>query len=555
MPHTSSLDAESLRLVLDSFEDFSKTKLTDETLLDFDEKDVFPEELVRAIGSEELGVQLVFIPEEYGGMGGGAFDVYRVCEAMARIDVGLATGVLATFLGSDPIVFGGTPEQREHWLSRIAEEGLLMAYGATEPAAGSDLAALKTVAVPVENDGEIVGYKITGNKQWISNGGYADVYTVLANAPGGPTWFVVERGAEGFSAGKAEDKHGIRLSNTTPLVLEDVYVDADRLVGTKEGQGLWQAQLVFGFTRLMVAAFGLGAGWAALDRAIVYSTERIQGGAPLSDKQGFTHKLIIPHAVRLEAARAYIEQTAEAIDKGGDELLNTEGAIAKYLATEAGNAAADAAIQGHGGYGYTKEYMVEKIRRDVRITTIYEGTSEIMEMTIGRDRWQHHLKTRGQHYHDFGRRLEGVHREHPKVGADTAALAAHALAEVLERAREKRLTRNQHVLFRVGELASYVEGAAAFARRAVRAELNELNPKTPTRFDAPTIAAMSRVFAREAAQRVAVDGMRWVVGAEDAGDADVRSLEASAQLSNVYAAQAGLIQDMNQVGDALYERS
>jgi len=555
MPHTSTLDAESLRLVLDSLADFAKANLSDEKLLDLDEKDIFPEELVRAIGSEELGVQLVFIPEEHGGMGGGAFDVYRVCEAMARIDVGLATGVLATFLGSDPIVFGGTPEQREHWLSRIAEDGLLMAYGATEPAAGSDLAALKTVAVPVERDGQVVGYEITGNKQWISNGGHADVYTVLAKAPGGPTWFVVERGAEGFSSGKPEDKHGIRLSNTTALILENVYVDADRLVGLEEGQGLRQAQLVFGFTRLMVAAFGLGAGWAALDRTIEYSTERIQAGAPLSEKQGYTHKLIVPHAVRLEAARAYIEQTAEAIDKGGDDLLNTEGAIAKYLATEAGNAAADAAIQGHGGYGYTKEYMVEKIRRDVRITTIYEGTSEIMEMTIGRDRWQHHLKTRGQHYHDLGRRLEGVHSEHPKVGAGIAALAAHALAEIMERARAKRLTRNQHVLFRIGELASYVEGAAAFARHAVRAELDELNPKAPKQFDAAATAAMARVFAREAAQRVAVDGMRWVVGAEDAGDADAKSLETSARLSEIYAAQAGLIEDMNQVGDALYERS
>ena len=555
MPHTSTLDAESLRLVLDSLADFAKANLSDEKLLELDEKDIFPEELVRAIGSEELGVQLVFIPEEFGGMGGGAFDVYRVCEAMARIDVGLATGVLATFLGSDPIVFGGTPEQREHWLSRIAEEGLLMAYGATEPAAGSDLAALKTVAVPVERDGQVVGYEITGNKQWISNGGHADVYTVLAKAPGGPTWFVVERGAEGFSSGKPEDKHGIRLSNTTALILENVYVDADRLVGLEEGQGLRQAQLVFGFTRLMVAAFGLGAGWAALDRTIEYSMERIQAGAPLSEKQGYTHKLIVPHAVRLEAARAYIEQTAEAIDKGGDELLNTEGAIAKYLATEAGNAAADAAIQGHGGYGYTKEYMVEKIRRDVRITTIYEGTSEIMEMTIGRDRWQHHLKTRGQHYHDLGRRLEGVHSEHPKVGADTAALASHALAELMERARAKRLTRNQHVLFRIGELASYVEGAAAFARHAVRAELDELNPKSPRRFDAGAVAAMARVFAREAAQRVAVDGMRWVVGAEAVGDADAQALETSARLSEIYTAQAGLIDDMNQVGDALYERS
>ena len=134
-----------------------------------------------------------------------------------------------------------------------------------------------------------------------------------------------------------------------------------------------------------------------------YSTTRIQGGAPLSAKQGYTHKLIVPHAVRLEAARAYIEYAAARIDagEGADGALNTEGAIAKYLATEAGNLAADAAIQAHGGYGYTREYLVEKIKRDVRITTIYEGTSEIMEMTIARDRWQQHLKSAGRYYREM----------------------------------------------------------------------------------------------------------------------------------------------------------
>ena len=183
---------------------------------------------------------------------------------MAGIDLGIATGVLATFLGTDPIIVGATPEQKAHWMGRIADEGLLMAYGATEPQAGSDLAALPTTAVPVVEDGKIVGYRITGRKQWISNGGVADLYTILANAPGGPSWFVVEKGLAGFSHGKPEDKHGIRASNTAALFLEDVYVPADRLVGGVEGKGLAQAQAVFGYTRLMVAAFGLGAGWAAL---------------------------------------------------------------------------------------------------------------------------------------------------------------------------------------------------------------------------------------------------------------------------------------------------
>src|SRR5205814_4905339 len=237
-----------------------------------------------------------------------------------------------------------------------------------------------------------------------------------------------------------ENKHGIRLSNTAALSLVDVYVDTDRLVGGVEGQGLTQAQAVFGYTRLMVAAFGLGGGWAALDRAITYSTKRIQAGSPLSEKQGYTHKLIVPNVARLEAARAYIEETAERID-AGEGSLNTEGAIAKYLATEAGLAAAEAAIQAHGGYGYVKEYLVEKIRRDVRITTIYEGTSEIMEMTIARDRWQEHLKSAGDHYHAAARALEALHAENPDLGADVAALAHHALAEALARCRAGRLTR------------------------------------------------------------------------------------------------------------------
>ena len=172
---------------------------------------------------------------------------------------------------------------------------------------------------------------------------------------------------------------------------------------------------MFGYTRLMVAAFGLGAGWSALDKAIAYSTERIQAGGPLSEKQGYTHKLIVPHAARLEAARAYIEETAERID-AGEGSLNTEGAIAKYLATEAGNDAADAAIQALGGYGYTREFLVEKIKRDVRITTIYEGTSEIMEMTIARDRWQEHLKTRGRYYHDRAADAGGGRRPAPGRG-------------------------------------------------------------------------------------------------------------------------------------------
>ncbi len=545
----------TLKLSLKSLRDFAKKRLPDETLIELDARDECPLEIVRHMCSpDKLGIQLLFIPEEFGGMGGGAFDVYCICEEMARIDLGVATAVLATFLGSDPITVGATPEQKKLWLTRIAEEGVLFAYGATEPEAGSDLGALRTTADRVLQDDRVVGYKINGSKQWISNGGVADVYTVLANTPVGPSWFIVEKGAKGFSHDEPEDKHGIRLSNTAALAFNDVYVDADRLIGGVEGQGLNQAQAVFGYTRLMVAAFGLGAGWAALDRAIPYSTKRIQAGAPLSEKQGYTHKLIVPHVARLEAARSYIEETAERID-AGEGSLNTEGAIAKYMATEAGNLAADASIQALGGYGYTHEYMVEKISRDVRITTIYEGTSEIMEMTISRDRWQFHLKTRGQHYHEQAKKFEELHARHPNAGADTTALALHAVAEVMEKARVARLTRYQHILLRLGEWIAYAECAGSLCRRAVRLAEGKLSEKASRRFDATSLAALSRIFARDAALKVGEEGLRWVVGAGGVTDAELPAFETSLGLPAIHRAQAGLIADMDYTADVLYNRA
>jgi alkylation response protein AidB-like acyl-CoA dehydrogenase len=549
---STGLDAETLKMTLEALQDYVGDAIPEERQLQLDHDDICPQDVVRGMCSDELGVQLLFIPEEYGGMGGGTIDVYRVCEQMARLDIGVATSVLATFLGSDPIFVGATPEQKRTWLSEIAEKGVLYAYGATEPDAGSDLAALKTTATPVLTEGTATGYRLNGRKQWISNGGIADKYTILARAPGGPSWFVLDRGTEGFTQNKPEDKHGIRLSNTAALFLDDALVPAENLVGGIEGQGLIQAQQVFGYTRLMVAAFGLGGGWSALDRAITYSTTRIQGGAPLSAKQGYTHKLIVPHAVRLEAARAYIEYAAGRIDagEGAGGALNTEGAIAKYLATEAGNAAADAAIQAHGGYGYTREYLVEKIKRDVRITTIYEGTSEIMEMTIARDRWQQHLKSAGRYYREVASNLRALHERQPEVGAGTAALASEALSSMLEACRTGRLTRSQHVLLRLGELIAHAEGAGCFAGRAAAALDGTLPDKADHRFSPTALAAMSRVFARDAVHKVACDGLRWVTGAGGSVE-----FETSPGSGAAVAAQSGLLADMDRVADALYERA
>jgi alkylation response protein AidB-like acyl-CoA dehydrogenase len=535
------LDAEILDQILETLSDYAEKHLGSEKLLEIEHKDEFPEKVMKDLYDPgQIGLHLLTIPEEMGGLGGGAYDIYRVSEEMAAIDLGIATGVLATFLGTDPINVGATPEQKAEWLGELAEKGQFYAYGATEPQAGSDLGALTTKAEPMEQDGKVAAYRISGRKQWISNGGVADRYTILANAPGGPSWFLVDRDTEGFTHGKPEDKHGIRASNTAALFLENVEVPADRLIGGVEGQGLVQAQAVFGYTRLMVAAFGLGAGRDALERAVRYSQERVQGGGPLSQKQGYTHKLLVPNAVRLEAARAYIEWVAERLD-GGEEGLATEGAVAKYLATEAGNKAAEDAIQALGGYGYTKEYMVEKIKRDVRITTIYEGTSEIMEWTIARDRWQLHLKTRGQYYQDWAARADARHAESPGTGSGLAAAALRALGALLERARLDRLTRNQHVLFRLGELIAYAETAAIFSDRAAAA------PSQVLGVEAVTLEAMARVHARDALARVTVDGLRWANGA---GQSDP-ALGATLGVEAALAAQAGLVEDMDRIASDL----
>jgi alkylation response protein AidB-like acyl-CoA dehydrogenase len=199
--------------------------------------------------------------------------------------------------------------------------------------------------------------------------------------------------------------------------------------------------------------------------------------------------------------------------------------------------------------------MVEKIKRDVRITTIYEGTSEIMEMTISRDRWQLHLKTKGQHYHDYARRVESLHAAHPDVGADLAALGLHALAELMEKARLNRLTRHQHILLRLGELIAYAESAASLARRAALKAEGRLNEKANDRFDASALAAISRVFAREAALKVAQEGLRWATGADGVTDADLLPFVSALGMERIHRAQSGLLADMDYIADVLYGRA
>ena len=285
----SGIDAETLKMTLDTIKEFVAKAMPEERQLELDHDDVCPEDLVRAMCSDELGIQLLFIPEEYGGMGGGAVRRLPGLRADGSHRPRPRHRVLATFLGSDPIFVGRRPPSRSSsWLSRIAEQGLLYrlrrhrAGGRQRPRRAEDRRP-----TPVCDDGAVVGYRITGRKQWISNGGIADAVHHPGHRARRPSWFVLERGRRRLhprQAGGQARHPAVQHRGAVPRRRRTCR--PTNLVGGVEGQGLVQAQQVFGYTRLMVAAFGLGGGWAALDRAIAYSTERIQARRPAVREAG-----------------------------------------------------------------------------------------------------------------------------------------------------------------------------------------------------------------------------------------------------------------------------
>jgi alkylation response protein AidB-like acyl-CoA dehydrogenase len=541
------LDPESMQMVFATVERLRKRILTKEKILEYDKKEIFPEDVIRYMLSPEIGLQLLGIPEAFGGMGGGARDICNLTREMAKICLGITTAFFAIQLGADPLIVGGTEEQKKRWLGSIAAGTSLVAYAVTEPDAGSNVASIKTEAVPVsDKDGKITGYVINGAKQFISTGGYADFITLLANTPEGPTFFVVEKEAKGFIRGKGEEKHGIRASNTSPLSFTDVFVPVENLIGGLPGQGLKQANKVFGYTRLMVGAMALGAGEASLGILIPYAKQRLQFGAPLSEKQGYTHKLVVSDAVRLEAAAAYIDELAERLDSG-EEDLQVEGSIAKLFATEAANQAADHAVQGLGGYGYIAEYEVEKIKRDVRITTIYEGTSEIQQNIISTFRWKKTWKTKGEFYLSIYREMEKLDSLLKDAGCIYYALAAKALNDTISLVHEKKLTRQQYVMFLLADMMTYVEVGASFARKA-----SKLAPKGGR--EAEKIRIMSRVFANETAQLVMNNIGRILLGSGIFEQKEISGFMQKISYDTLMMSYFNVLTDMDRLADMLFER-
>ena len=541
------LDAESRKLILDTLRQLRRKLLTKEHILEYDKNDIFPEDVIRKLLAPEIGLQLLFIPEAYGGIGGGARDCCLVTQEMAKICLGVATAFFAIQLGADPLLEAGTEEQKEKWLGKIADGEALVAYAVTEPDAGSNVVAIKTKADPVTNDaGEIIGYNINGSKQFISTGLYADFITVLANTPEGATFFVMEKGTEGFSAGKGEEKHGIRASNTSPLTFTDAFVPVENLIGDIPGLGIKQASKVFGYTRLMVAAMALGGAEAALEIAIPYAKKRIQFKTSLSEKQGYTHKLIIPHVVRLAAADTFVSEVAERLDCG-EQDLEVEGSIAKLYATESANKAAEDAMQALGGYGYITEYEVEKIKRDVRITCIYEGTSEIQQTIISTMRWKKTRKSKGEFYQSISDEMQQLDSNSPDLGCRTYGLAANALNRTITLVNDHRLTRQQHIMFTMADMAVQVEIGASLARKASRCVQRGDS-------DAEKMKIIARLFAGEVALVVCQNILKIVMGCGQFDEKATAEFMASVAYSELTGGMQNMIPDMDRLADIVFER-
>lgn len=356
-------------------------KIADEKIapvaIQYDEEGRFPHDIVKVLADSDLCG--VYIDEEYGGLGGGVFEMSLVVEELSRACGGISLSFAGTGLGTFPIILFGNDEQKRKYLPDIAAGKKLAAFGLTEANAGSDAAGIQTTAVL---DGD--EYVLNGTKQWITNGGEAEIYTVIActnrsKGARGFSAFIVEKGTPGFSFGKKENKMGIRASCTSELVFENCRIPKENLL-SREGMGFIIAMKTLDRTRPGVAAQALGIAQGAFDAAVKYSRERVQFGQAISSFQAVQH-ILADMAIQIEAARCLIYQTCKHVDSGAKNI-SKESAMSKVFASDTAMKVTTDAVQILGGYGYMKEYPVEKMMRDAKITQIYEGTNQIQRNVI-----------------------------------------------------------------------------------------------------------------------------------------------------------------------------
>ncbi len=368
--------SEEQEMIRDTARQIAKEKIAP-VAIEYDEKGTFPWDIVKDLAEADLFG--VYLPEEYGGMGFGLFELCLIIEELSKACGGIALAYAGHALGLFPILLHGTEEQKKKYIPEFVAGKKLAAFGLTEANAGSDALGMKTIA---KKEGDY--WVLNGTKQWITNGEVADVYTVFAKtnpAKGarGLTCFIVDKGTPGFSFGKKEDKMGIRASRTTELVFQDCKIPAGNMLGG-EGRGAIVAINTLNNSRPGIGAQALGIGSGALEDAIKYSRERVQFGQSVSSFQAVQH-MLADMATQIEAARALLYSTARTIDSGVKNFA-VESAMTKLFCSDTAMKVATDAVQVYGGYGYMKEYPMEKRMRDAKITQIYEGTNQIQRNEI-----------------------------------------------------------------------------------------------------------------------------------------------------------------------------
>ena len=370
---------DNLQLIKQSARDFAESHIRPH-LMEWDESQHFPIDLFRKMG--EHGFMGVLVPEIYGGSGLGYHEYITIIDEIARVCGSIGLSLAAhNSLCTNHILLFGNEDQKHHYLPKLASAQWLGAWGLTEPNTGSDAGRMKCVA---EKDGDY--YILNGTKNWITHGKSGDVAVVIARTgelldSHGMTAFVIERGTPGFAAGKKENKLGMRASETTEMIFDNCRIHKDQMLGN-EGDGFIQAMQVLDGGRISIASLSLGIAKGAYEASVKYSKERHQFGKPISSFQGISFKLA-DMATKIEAAELLTRKAGDMKNKG--EKVTKISAMAKYYASEIAVEIATDAVQVHGGYGYTKDFPVEKFYRDSKLCTIGEGTSEIQKLVISRE--------------------------------------------------------------------------------------------------------------------------------------------------------------------------
>lgn len=370
---------EEQQMIVDTAREIAREKIIPRRA-ELDEKNEFPTDILQDMARADLFG--IFIPEQYGGFGGGCFEIVLALEEMARGCVGVATSFAASALGIYPVLIAGSEEMKEKYLPDIAAGKKWAAFGLTEANAGSDASGVQTNAVL---DGD--EWVLNGTKQWITNGGESHLYSIVAitdpsKGARGASIFIVEDGDPGFFYGKKENKMGIRASATRELIMNDCRIPRDRLVG-RQGTGFITVMKTLDVSRPGIASLGVGLAQAALDEAVTYAKQRIQFGKPIISFQAVQH-MLADMAIQLEAARALVYAAARHINSHPKDMSKASS-MCKVFATDMAMKVTTDAVQVLGGYGYMKEYPVEKMMRDAKILQIYEGTNQIQRNVVGQE--------------------------------------------------------------------------------------------------------------------------------------------------------------------------